>query len=353
PFSRFQPRDTVQWFKQRGVQLKTEADGRMFPVSDRSETIADTLITAAKRAKVELATRSPVTQIEPYADQTGFIVQCKSGVTYQCRALVLATGSSPTGYRLATGLGHTLIDPVPSLFTFNIADAELQALAGVSVEHVDAQLTVTTAKSSVDLPERSAYRLTQTGPLLITHWGLSGPAILKLSAWGARALHAARYRAELRLNWLPHMKQEPLRSELIGLRSSAPKRQIVNQQPFKLPQRLWHYLLHRGKIPLTTRCSELSNKQIAALSEQLSRCPFNVSGKGVFKDEFVTCGGIPLPEIDCKTMASRRCPGLYLAGELLDVDGVTGGFNFQNAWTSGWLAGRAIASNLAPTALKH
>ncbi|MDA0865031.1 MAG: NAD(P)/FAD-dependent oxidoreductase [Cyanobacteria bacterium] len=328
-FTRFQPRNTVDWFQDRGVRLKTETDGRMFPVTDDSATIVDCLQREARRLGVNLRVKAAVSQVNH--DDDGFAVILRSGATLRCDRLLLATGSSPQGHRIAASLGHTILAPVPSLFTFNVADRALRALAGVSVEPVDLKLLLPDTKP-----------LTQTGPLLITHWGLSGPAVLKLSAWGARSLHEQRYRATLQVNWLPAMTMETVRAQLQITRDQVPKRAIVNHCPVDLPRRLWVYLVQRAGLADTLTWANLPKQGLNALVEQISRGQFAIAGKGVFKEEFVTCGGVKLSEVDFKTLQSRRCPGLFFAGEVLDIDGVTGGFNFQSAWTTGWLAGQAI-----------
>jgi predicted Rossmann fold flavoprotein len=325
-FTRFQPKDTVEWFTKRGVRLKTEADGRMFPITDNSETIVDCLTQAARQAGVQIYTGSPVQTLEPQGQ--GFEITLKSGQTLLADKLLLATGNSPQGHELAQQLGHAIESPVPSLFTFNISDAKLRALAGVAVEQAQVHLPV--------------QKLTQTGPLLITHWGLSGPAILKLSAWGARALHDQRYHIPLQVNWLLTQTLEQSRQQLLDLKQQQPKKSVTSFSPFELPRRLWQYLVNRAGIDLERRWAELSKKELQQLLIEIHQGQYEVCGKGIFKDEFVTCGGVNLKEVNFKTMESRLCPNLYLAGELLDIDGVTGGFNFQSAWTTGWLAGQAM-----------
>jgi predicted Rossmann fold flavoprotein len=330
-FSRFQPQDTIQWFQDRGIALKTEADGRMFPVSDDSETIVAALVQAAHQAGVTVQTRAPVVQVQR---GNQFTVGLKTGEVWHSDRLLLATGSNGLGHRIAQAQGHEIIAPVPSLFTFQIAEPELHQLAGISLPQV--QLRLSTGKA----------KLEQTGSVLITHWGFSGPAVLKLSAWGARILHAAHYQAQLQINWLPDQNREALQQVLAAGRDQFPRRQVANYRPVLLPQRLWQYLVHRAEIGLETTWAELSNRRIHCLVQELTQGQYGLRGKGVFKEEFVTCGGVNLKQVNFKTMESRLCPGLHLAGELLDIDGVTGGFNFQSAWTTGWLAGRAIGLGL-------
>ncbi|MBD1861433.1 MULTISPECIES: NAD(P)/FAD-dependent oxidoreductase [Trichocoleus] len=328
-FTRFQPRDMIAWLDQHGVELKTEADGRMFPTTDDSETIVDCFIHAAKAAGVEIRTGVPVAEITRL--DSGFEVALKSGQTLSCDRLLLTTGSSPQGYQLAKQLGHKVAPPVPSLFTFNVSDPRLHDLAGVSASSVRVRL-----RTSND------EQFEQSGPLLITHWGLSGPAVLKLSAWGARALHDSRYQGTLQINWLPQYKPEALREQLLAVKSQLPRKAIAPNCPVLLPRRLWERLIASAGITETTRWAELSNKALNQLLQELTQGSYTVKGKGAFKEEFVTCGGVSLKEVDFKTMESRCCPRLYLAGEILDIDGVTGGFNFQSAWTTAWLAGQAI-----------
>ncbi|MBE9041100.1 NAD(P)/FAD-dependent oxidoreductase [Oscillatoriales cyanobacterium LEGE 11467] len=329
-FSRFQPRDTVGWFENLGIALKTEADGRMFPTTDDSETIANGLIEAAREAGVKVLVGTPAVGVRqvPEKEGCGFEVALRSGKMMKGDRLLLATGSSPKGYRWAQDLGHTIESPVPSLFTFNISDGGLRALAGISVP-----------QAKVRLPQG---KLAQEGPLLVTHWGLSGPAVLKLSAWGARFLHDRRYNTQLQVNWLPQQDEETLRQTLQTVRSETAKKAIASSCPFPLPKRLWQYLLDRAKIEPGTRWTEFSKKALNALVGELVRGEYQIAGKGAYKEEFVTCGGVKLKEVNFKTMESRRCPHLYFAGEILDIDGVTGGFNFQSAWTTSWIAGQAM-----------
>lgn len=326
-FTRFQPRDTVNWFERKGVKLKTEEDGRMFPITDNSNTIVYCLLNAAEDAGVKLYTGTSVASIS--ALSPGFEINLKSGKTLKADRLLLATGSNPSGYKWAQELGHTIEKPVPSLFTFNIKDERLQDLAGVSVSNATVRL--------------SEAKLEQTGPVLITHWGLSGPAVLKLSAWGARFLHDSAYKSIITINWLPQYKQEKLREMLLAVKSQLPQKMVSSSCPLPIPRRLWEKLTVAAEIDDNKRWAEVSNKSLNLLIQELTAGKYQVTGKGVFKEEFVTCGGVNLKEIDFKTMESKIQPGLYFAGEILDIDGITGGFNFQSAWTTGWLAGKAIS----------
>ena len=333
-FTRFQPQDTVRWYESRGVKLKTEADGRMFPVTDNSETIVNCLTKAAEQAGVRLLTQMPVKTVIQTTDAQGkshFQIQTKSDRILEGDRLLIATGSNPLGYRWAKNLGHTIEISVPSLFTFNLKDPRLDGLAGVSVSN---------AKVSLG---KGKHKLEQTGALLITHWGVSGPAILKLSAWGARYLQGSKYQSTLQINWLPKFNQETLKTEFIKAKENNPKKKIINYYPVSLPKRLWQSLVSHSQINSSKVWSELSNKELNKLILEILQGQYQITGKGVFKEEFVTCGGVSLKEIDFKTMESKKCPGLYFAGEVLDIDGVTGGFNFQSAWTTSWLAGQAMA----------
>ncbi|MGH8001056.1 MAG: aminoacetone oxidase family FAD-binding enzyme, partial [Brasilonema sp.] len=263
-----------------------------------------------------------------------FEIALKTGEIVKCDRVLIATGSNPLGYRWAKTLGHTIESPVPSLFTFNIHDSRLDDLAGVSVENVCIRL----------LNNRKTL-LEQTGPLLITHWGISGPAVLKLSAWGARILYEHHYQMPLLINWLPDYSSETLRQDLLEFKSTHAKRKIYSYSPLSLPKRLWQRLVTIIGIDLQTSWAELSKKALNQLIQELTQGQYQIQGKGVFKEEFVTCGGISLKEINFKTMESKKCPGLYFAGEILDIDGVTGGFNFQSAWTTSWLAGQGMGEN--------
>ncbi|QQL44694.1 NAD(P)/FAD-dependent oxidoreductase [Sulfuriroseicoccus oceanibius] len=327
-FHRFGPSDTIEWFASRGVELKVESDGRMFPTTDSSQTVIDCLMQAIDDAGVEHKTGAAVTSVERTDD--GFCVELKSGESLSTRNVLVATGGtrSSDGGRIAESLGHTLAPPVPSLFTFHIESPLIDGLQGLSVDPV--------ATAAV------GTKLSATGPLLITHWGMSGPAILKLSAWGARELSDQDYQFTLEVNWLPGADAAAVFS---GLRQSAGKRSVTGRSPFAaIPKRLWERFTAEAGIAADTTWSRLSKDQASTLVESLHRCRFEVTGKSLNKDEFVTCGGVLLKEVQLKTMESKVTPGLYFAGEVLDVDGITGGFNFQHAWTTGFLAGNAIAT---------
>ncbi|PSB58249.1 NAD(P)/FAD-dependent oxidoreductase [Chamaesiphon polymorphus] len=331
-FSRFQPRDTVNWYAERGVNLKTEADGRMFPTTDDSETIVRCLLDAAAAAGVKIWTGEAVAEISPQ-QPSGWSVTLKSGAILSADRVLLATGSNPSAYKWAQQLGHEIAPPVPSLFTFNIPDPRLAELAGVSVK-----------SATVKLAGAGKNSLTQTGALLITHWGVSGPAALKLSAWGARLLAEARYQTTLIIDWLPEYRPDKLRELILSVKSQLPQKTIYNSCPVPIPHRLWESLTSHIGIQSTDRWAGLANKTLDRLINELNRGEYQITGKGVFKEEFVTCGGVDLKSVNFQTMESKICPGLYFAGEILDIDGVTGGFNFQSAWTTGYLAGLAMGA---------
>ena len=328
-FHRFQPRDTIEWFAGRGVATKTEEDGRMFPVTDDSATIVDCLMSAAARSGVSIrlstAVRSAVKQGET------FQLTLSTGSLEEFDRVIVATGGNKSsgGLAIAESFGHAIVPPVPSLFTFHITDTRLSDLSGISVE--SAAVTAPGTKLKTD------------GPVLITHAGLSGPGILKLSAWGAREFAEQHYAFPLSLNWVPPHTRDTLITALSVVREQNARKQVTTFSPVAMPQRLWERFVIAAGIPTTTPWAHVSNPSLQALANQLTAAEFKVDGKSMFKDEFVTCGGVKLSEVDFKTMESRKCAGLHFAGEVLDIDGVTGGFNFQNAWTTGYLAGTACA----------
>ena len=329
-FARFQPKDTIAWFESRGVRTKAEADGRMFPTSDCSQTIIDCLLKEAKSAGVKLSAQCGLERAVR-RPEGGFGLELTNKETVVCDRLLLATGGcrGAAAGQAAVGLGHTLEPPVPSLFTFEMPVPWLRDLAGISLDSAE-----------ISVPEA---RVRERGALLLTHWGMSGPAVLRCSAWGARALHALDYHFSIFVNWLPHLSVEEIAAELARRRQAEAARLVVNAPIAPLPARLWEQLVLAAGVPREERWNGLSRSALHGLVQQLIRTCLPVTGKSLNKEEFVTCGGIRLNEVDFNTMQSRICPGLFFAGELLDVDGITGGFNFQAAWTTGWIAGRAMA----------
>jgi hypothetical protein len=334
PFTRFQPRDTVEWFESRGVKLKIEDDGRMFPVTDDSRTIADCLTNAARERGIEIRLGARVKEIRRGPDNgaAAFEIECHGRPSEQFDRVLLATGSAHQGYRFAELLGHKIIPGVPSLFTFKISDKRLADLAGLSFDNVH-----------LTMADQAESRLEQSGPLLITHWGLSGPAVLKLSAWGARILHDCNYHAALTINFLPTFSTEQMYQQLLEHRELNPKKYISTEGALPVPLRFWRGIVETVGVSEEMIWSHLSRDEMNAIIAQLTQGRYAIRGKGIFKEEFVTCGGVDLKEVDFKTMQSRLCPGLFFAGEILDIDGVTGGFNFQSAWTTGWIAGMNLS----------
>jgi predicted Rossmann fold flavoprotein len=333
PFHRFGPSETVAWFKERGVELKTEKDGRMFPVTDDSSTVVDCIMRVAGHAGVRLLTGSGVRAVtrRPGDPDKRFAVVLSGGEEVRADRILIATGGGrvSAGLSIAASLGHSVVPPVPSLFTFHVDDPRLEGLEGVSA-----------ASTVVSVRE---MRLRECGPALITHWGLSGPAILRLSAWGARELHRVRYRFTLAVNWAEGRTPEQAMSGLEAERAAHPRRQVSTSNPFGIPARLWERLVAASGLGPEATWAVVSNDALRSLVPQLTASEFTVTGKSMNKEEFVTCGGVPLDEVDMATMESRFCPGLHFAGEVLDIDGITGGYNFQAAWTTGWQAGRAMA----------
>jgi hypothetical protein len=329
PFHHFQPQDTVEWFEQRGVRLKTEEDGRMFPVTDSSQTIIDCLTREAARLNVRVRTGCGVAEVLK-KDKALNVFLTEDG-TVECDCLLLATGGSRgvKGHGLAESLGHTLSPPVPSLFTFHVEDARLHALAGISTPNARVKITGTP--------------LDESGPLLITHWGLSGPCILRASAWGARLLAERDYKFNLQIQWLADYDHKRVANIIQDARLHFSRKYVTSWSPMGIPHRLWERLVAAADINPDITWNTLSKQGAEALARELCAGEYKVTGKSMYKEEFVTCGGVALKEVDFRTMQSRVCPGLYLAGEVLDIDAITGGFNFQAAWTTGWLAGQAMA----------
>lgn len=324
PFHQFCSGDTIEWFEKHGVELKIEEDGRMFPVTDSSQTIIDCFLNAAKKYNIEILTGQSVQSL--YQAEDSWKVETHHQ-TFRCKNLVLTTGSNPKIWELLENLGHTIVPPVPSLFTFNIKDSRIKDLMGVS------------AFASVKVQNS---KLEASGPLLITHWGMSGPGILRLSAWGARELFDKNYQFVLEVNWLNDWTPEATESYLKELKLEHAKKVVSKKSPFDFPNRLWERLVVASEISLETKWADLTKQQLHNLVAQLTCGAFKVNGKSTFKEEFVTAGGIDLKEINFKTMESKLLPHVYFAGEIVNIDAITGGFNFQNAWTSGFIVSENI-----------
>lgn len=329
-FYQFSAADTVSWFEKHSVPLKTEADGRMFPITDNSQTIIDCFMKSAKEYGIEIKVGQDVTKL---ASESGLFVVHSSGGVHTAKKVLIATGgyNKSESYQWLVDLGHELVAPIPSLFTFNDPAKEFVALMGVAVPNAQVRIAGT--------------KFLQAGAVLITHWGLSGPAVIKLSAWAAEYLHQQSYRFTTLLNWTG-LSEAQVRETLMQLKSESGKKGIFSSPQFDLPRRLWEFLCTKSEIDPGKTWSEMPNKQINKLIEFLYACPFNIQGKTTFKEEFVTCGGIALSNLDLKTMESKKVPGLFFAGEVLNVDGETGGFNFQAAWTTAWVASHSILQSL-------
>ncbi|MEP7106831.1 MAG: NAD(P)/FAD-dependent oxidoreductase [Ferruginibacter sp.] len=329
-FHHFFTTDTIRWFRDRGVELKTEPDGRMFPVSNLSQTIIDCLVNEVNRYGVGIMMNKEVIEMSMVKDKWSLTL--KSGITILADHVCIAGGGYPKSaqFEWLQKIGHKIVEPVPSLFTFNIPGNGITSLMGISVEKV--------------LVKIIGSKLSEVGALLITHWGMSGPAILKLSAWGARELAVKNWQFGITVNWLPSCNEQSLKDKFQQVRFEIAAQKISNRNPFLLPQRLWEYLLRESGINENIRWADLPAKEQNKLIRNICAQEFAINGKTTFKEEFVTSGGIRLEEVDHNTMESKIVPNLFFAGEVLDVDGITGGFNFQNAWTTGWIAARAIAS---------
>ena len=334
-FHHFFTADTIAWFKERGVELKTEQDGRMFPVNNTSQTIIDCLMMEVNNYGVEILMNKEVKEINKAAERWQILFA--NYATMEADFICIASGgySKSSQFEWLEKLGHTIEPPVPSLFTFDMPGNTITSLMGVTVENVAVKIAGT--------------KLSETGPLLITHWGMSGPAILKLSAWGARQLAIDNYRFTAIVNWLPLYNEQSLKDKFQQVRFEIAAQKISNRNPFVLPQRLWEYLLLQSGVNLDMRWADLPAKEQNKLIKNLCAQEFAVNGKTTFKEEFVTAGGVILNEIDYNTMESNIAPNIFFCGEVMDTDGVTGGFNFQNAWTTGFIAAKAIASKAANT----
>jgi len=324
PFHQFCSGDTVEWFSNHGVELKIEEDGRMFPVSNSSQTIIDCFIESAQKLGITILTGQSVQSI--FKKDNLWKIETQSE-NYIAEKLILATGSNPKIWEMLQTFGHAIVNPVPSLFTFNIKDPRIKELPGVS------------AQVSIKIKDT---KLASTGPLLITHWGMSGPAILKLSAWGARILFDKNYQFTIFVNWLNDVETEECEKILKDLKQEHAKKSVSKKSPFDFPNRLWESLVLASTISEETKWADLTKIQLQSLVQQLTNCSFQVNGKSTFKEEFVTAGGIDLKEINFKTMESKLHENLYFAGEIVNIDAVTGGFNFQNAWTSGFILANSL-----------
>jgi hypothetical protein len=330
-FHLFFTKDTVEWFEERGVPVVAESDGRMFPESNTSESIIKCLMTEANRYSVDFRMNCAVSHVEK---RNGlFVIRTATGEELESDFLCIACGGFPKleQYHWIVSLGHTIKSPVPSLFTFNIPDNPITSLMGVSVQ--DAMVRI----SGTNFKDR--------GPVLITHWGLSGPAVIRLSALAARELSESGYTFQIRINWAPEENPDTVRQLFVFQRQSHGYAILSSKNPLLLPQRLWFFLLEQSGIPEATKWSDLTSRQQSLLTENICSQCFDVRGKTTFKEEFVTAGGIVTSEIDPQTMESRKVSALFFAGEIMDVDGITGGYNFQHAWTSGWIAAQAIAAS--------
>ncbi|MCG9970499.1 NAD(P)/FAD-dependent oxidoreductase [Christiangramia crocea] len=325
PFHKFMTGDTIAWFEERGVELKIEEDGRMFPVTDNSQTIIDCFKKECKRLNIEVLKGH---SLKNFKKEGEFWKVRTSKEDFECGKLMLATGSNTKVWNLLERMGHSIVPAVPSLFTFNIQDPRIKGLAGISTE----------AEVNVE-----GEHLESSGPLLITHWGMSGPAILKLSAWGARELNKLDYKFRISVNWLPGRSATALLEELKKLKFSLSKQQVAKRSQFDLPRRLWQSIVSASAISTEAKWADLNKNQLKKLSEELTEAVFKVNGKSTFKEEFVTAGGIDLKEVDFKTFESKIHKDLFFAGEILNIDAITGGFNFQNAWTGAFLAAKAMS----------
>ena len=325
PFHQFCSGDTIEWFEKHGVELKIEADGRIFPVSNSSQTIIDCFLKATQKLGITVLTGQSVQSI--FKKDSLWKVETQTE-NYLAEKLILATGSNPKVWEMLQNFGHAIVSPVPSLFTFNIKDSRIKELPGVAA-HVTVKVKDT--------------KLSSTGPLLITHWGMSGPAILKLSAWGARILHDKNYQFTIFVNWLNDAEKADVENMLKELKQEHAKKSVSKKSPFELTNRLWESLVLSSGIEVETKWADLSKIQLQNLANQLTNGTFQVNGKSTFKEEFVTAGGIDLKEINFKTMESKLHESLYFAGEIVNIDAITGGFNFQNAWTSGYIVASALS----------
>lgn len=346
PFHTYCSGDTVQFFEDRNVALKIEEDGRMFPVSNSSQTIIDCFLNEAERLGIQVLKHSSVTNIAPVKNENETYWRVTSiKKTYETKKLLVATGSNPKIWSMLKNLGHSIDEPIPSLFTFNIDDSRINGIPGVSS---NARVSVLRPKlsSKVTIQLASSTKgqelLTEEGPVLITHWGLSGPAILRLSAWGAKLLNDKNYNFPIRINWVPDYHEESIINVLLEIKEIEPKKTVLRTKALDIPRRLWTNLVKASGIEPDVIWADVTKELLQNLALQLTKCEFKVAGKSTFKEEFVTAGGINLKEINFKTFESKLMPNLFFAGEIINVDAITGGFNFQNAWTGGYIAAQGI-----------
>ncbi|WP_127846729.1 BaiN/RdsA family NAD(P)/FAD-dependent oxidoreductase [Psychroflexus aestuariivivens] len=340
-FHQFMTGDMMAWLEERGVELKIESDQRIFPISDDSQTIIDCFQNEVNRLGVKVITNCGVNNIQPLqSSEYNWEIETSEQV-FHSKKLLIATGSSPKMWKTIEKLNHTLVSPVPSLFTFNIQDEKIKDLAGISTE---ANIEVFT-NSDRGVPKSELNALQSSGPLLITHWGFSGPCVLKLSAWGARTFYKLNHQFQLKVNWVPEHNQESIIPILNQLKLELSKKQVINHPQFDLPKRLWQALVSSSEIENQIIWADLNKMQIRKLAQSLTNDIFHVNGKSTFKEEFVTAGGVDLKEINFKTFESRIHPNLFFAGEVLNIDAITGGFNFQNAWTSAYISAKAISDD--------
>jgi predicted Rossmann fold flavoprotein len=335
-FYQFATKNTIQWFANNGVRLHTEKDGRMFPITNNSETIVDCFLQKVHQYGIKVLTGQEVINVEKlkHEKEASLVITLSNQNTITADAICMATGGMSSFDKMdklawLKNFGHSIVPPVPSLFTFNLLDKKITSLMGLAVDQANIQWR--------------GNKIIEKGPLLITHWGISGPAAIKLSAWCARELANENYEGAIIINWTPEYNEATLKMEWINLRMDLGRREMGSKNPFNLPQRLWQFLLQEAGILFTTKWADLKSTQQQLLIQSLTKTTLQVKGKTTFKEEFVTCGGVELTEIDANTMESKLVPGLHFAGEMMDVDGITGGFNFQHAWTSGWIAAQHMA----------
>ena len=328
-FRSFQATDTITWFANNGIELKVEEDGRMFPISDDSQTIIDCFLKKISQLKIEVRINTGVEKID--VEKDGFKIHCDTQESFDAKKVLIATGGTPQlrSYDWIAELGHTIKPLLPSLFTFNDSLKEFKDLMGVSVPQA--------------LVKIAGTKFSEIGPLLITHWGLSGPAVIKLSAWAAEYLHQINYTFTALVSWIGDVDEDKLRAQLIQLKLDKARQKVIGNPQYSIPQRLWQKLCSLAEIEESKIWAELPQKNLNKLIESLIRCPFHIKGKTTFKEEFVTCGGIELQEVNMETMESKKIENLFFAGEVLNIDGETGGFNFQSAWTTAWVAAPRIA----------